>query len=360
MIKKYFLSVSLSILAGTLCVSAQDPGYTQFYNVPLYYNPAYTGLVPGFRVRFSTRNQGPELETSLRSYYLSADVADRNLPGAGGIGLIFNTDNEGIGFIKNYNLGVSISARVPFSRFMIGQAGVKIAWFQKRISWNDFLLTEKIKEKYGHIYDSGYTRSAEDVLNLPDFAIGGLVQFINRKGCVSGTIGMSVDHLFEPDESFIPTEKAKLPRRWIGHADVIWSLKCRSGINGASEKILRLNPGFVFEHQGEMNSLQAGVNSTMYGLYAGVWYKGEFSLHQGNSLAMLGGYRYTFAENISIKFTYSYDLPLSGYSTISGGAHEISLILEFSNVRLVRNSRGSSNGSMTPDGIDARLLRQAF
>ena len=360
LIKRHILSLLFTFMAGSLCLFGQDPGYTQFYNVPIYYNPAYTGLATGFRVRFCTRNQGPELETSLRSYHLSADIADRNLPGAGGIGLIFNTDNEGVGFIKNYNLGVSVSARVPLSGFVIGQVGVKIAWLQKRIAWNDFVLSEKIQEKYGHIYDSGYTPSAVNVLNLPDFAIGGLVQFINRKGCVSGTVGISADHLFEPDVSFIPTEKATLSRRWTGHADVIWMLKCRSGINAPKDSRLKINPGFVFQHQGELNSLQAGLNSSIYGLCAGAWYKGDFGLYSSNSLALLGGYRYVFAENMSIKFTYSYDLPLSGAVTNSGGAHEISLVLEFNKVGLFKKSKGSSNRSMTPDGIDERLSRLAF
>lgn len=360
MIKRYILSGLFTILAGIPMMQAQDPGYTQFYNIPIYYNPAYTGLAAGLRVRFATRNQGPELETSLRSYHLSADIAARNLPGAGGIGLIFNTDNEGVGFIQNYNLGVSVSARVPLSGFVIGQVGVKIAWLQKRIAWDDFVLSEKIQEKYGHIYDSGYIPGAVNVLNLPDFAIGGLVQFINRKGCVSGTFGISADHLFEPDESFIPAENAQLPRRWTGHADVIWMIKCRFGTDAAKESRLKINPGFVFQHQGEFNSLQAGLNTTMYGLYAGAWYKGQFGLYSSNSLALLGGYRYVFAENMSIKFTYSYDLPLSGEATDSGGAHEISLVLEFGKVGLIKKNKGSSNRSMSPDGIDARLSRLAF
>ena len=354
MIKKHLLPIFFALIAGSGFLYGQDPGYTQFYNAPLYYNPAYTGLYSGFRIRFSTRNQDPELETSFRSYHLSADIADRNLPGSGGIGLIFNTDNEGVGFIKNYNLGVSISARVPLSGFVLGQVGIKIAWFQKHIVWNDFVLSEKIKKKYGNIYDSGFIRPDANVLNLPDFAVGGLVQFINRKGRLSGTVGLSVDHLFEPDESFIPTEKALLPRRWTGHADVIWSIKGRSGAKTAIKDMLRLNPGVVFQHQGQLNSLQTGVNATKFGLYLGLWYKGEFGLLNSNSLAFIGGYRYVFAKDISIKFTYSYDLPLTGRTTISGGAHEISLVLEFSNLKLFKDSGVSSNRPFAPDGIEAQ------
>jgi hypothetical protein len=137
-------------------------------------------------------------------------------------------------------------------------------------------------------------------------------------------------------------------------------VKCRSGIDASKDSRLKINPGFVFQHQGEFNSIQAGLNTTMYGLYAGAWYKGQFGLYASSSLALLGGYRYVFAENMSIKFTYSYDLPLAGAAKDSGGAHEISLVLEFSKARLSKKAKGSSNRSMSPDGIDERLSRLAF
>ena len=141
---------------------------------------------------------------------------------------------------------------------------------------------------------------------------------------------------------------------------MIWAVKCRSGTNLAKDNVLKLNPAIVYQRQGAMNSIQAGLNSTIYGLYAGVWYRGELGTYNSHSLALLGGYRYAFADNMSIKFSYSYDLPLSGESKTSGGAHEISLVLEFSNVRLFKSSRGSGNRSYTPDGIDARLAPLAF
>ena len=343
-----------------MALFGQDHGGTQFSNMPLYYNPAFTGLYDGFRLRFLTRNQGPALETTFRSFHVSADVAARSLPGSGGIGLVLNTDNEGIGFIQNYNLGVSFSARVPLSKSILGQVGLKIAWLHKHIAWDDFAMSEKIKEQYGNIYDSRFIRPDANALDLPDFAIGGLVRFINKKGCVSGTVGVSVDHLFEPDVSFLQTESAPLPRKWTAHADVVWTVKCRSGTKSANENALKINPAVVFQRQGELNSLLAGLNATKYSLYLGVWYKGEFGMHNTNSLALLGGYRYVFAKDTSIKFTYSYDIPVSGMPATSGGAHEISIVLEFSNIKLFNNSARSSYRSANSGGAGSQLAQSAF
>jgi type IX secretion system PorP/SprF family membrane protein len=359
MIKKTIVSVLFLALEGTGCLFGQGPGGTQFSNAPLFYNPAYTGMLAGMHVRFLTRNQGPADETTFRSYHLSADIADRNLPGSGGIGLIFNSDNEGIGFIKNYSTGISFSARVPLSGSILGQVGVKMAWLHKTISWNDFVMSEKIRERYGHIYDSGFIQPDVNVLNSPDFAVGGLVQFINDNGSLSGTFGVSVDHLFEPDGSFLPDEQARLPRRWTGHADFTWALKWGKTMNKPRDEVLKLNPGLIYQYQGGLHTLQAGSNITKFGLYGGLWFKGELGTHTSTSLALLGGYRYTFAKNTSLKFTYSYDKPLTGIPTNSGGAHEISLVLEFNGVKLFKGP-GYSSRSVSTESIDTKVAHLEF
>ena len=61
-----------------------DPFYTQFSNVPMYYNPAFTGVYTGARIRYTSRSQGPASSPNFNGYLISADIGDRNLPGSGG------------------------------------------------------------------------------------------------------------------------------------------------------------------------------------------------------------------------------------------------------------------------------------
>ena len=343
---KIISSVVFIMVFCTADIFGRDPFYTQFSNVPLFYNPAFTGLYTGTRVRFASRIQNTSPTAGYNGYHLSADIGDRNLPGSGGFGIILNTDDEGIRFIKNFNLGVSFSARVPFNRYMIGQVGIKASWLQKRVSWDNFIFSEKLSELYGNLYDSGFVRAGSDVLNLPDFGIGGLVQFVNAKGCLSGTLGLSVDHLFEPDESFVQTVKSPLARKWTGHADLVFSVRCPTGFNAKEDDALKINPGIIFQNQGKISALQAGMNITNYGIYFGAWYKGVYGFENTHSVALSGGYRYPFAENMSIKCTYSYDMQVSGPHKKNGGIHEISIVLEFSGMHLFKNS-GSSFRSLS-------------
>ena len=347
--KKIKIIFLICVMAGAAVqLFGQDPNYSQFLNVPQYYNPAYTGLYTGVRARFSFRDQWPALPYDFKAYHFCVDMGDRNLPGSGGIGLILNTDNEGIGFIKNFDLGLMLSVRIPFTSYMVGQVGIKASWLQKSVNWDDFVFSDALSEKYGNIYPSDFIPPDQNVINMPDFGVGGIVQFANETGGMSGTLGMAVDHLFEPDQSFLKTAKAPLPRKWVGHADMIFAVGSTSGFNVMDEDALKINPGIIFQSQGGLNALQAGLNLTKFGIYLGLWYKGAFGNYSNAAMTFMGGYRYPFYENMSLKFTYSYDMQLTGALQGTGGAHEISLILEFGGVSIFGGA--GSSGAVLPRG----------
>jgi type IX secretion system PorP/SprF family membrane protein len=328
------------IFAGLLFLvpesRGQDPNYSQYFSEPLYFNPAMVGINSGLRARFAFRDQWPNLPVDFRSYYFSADLGDRNLPGSGGFGLIVNSDNEGISFIKNLYIGLGLSVRIPFSSLMAMQVGVKASIVQKRLNWDDFVFTDQLSEKYGNIYLSQFTPPDANSKMFPDFGVGGVLQFSSEEGNVTGNAGFAVDHLFRPDESFLSTATAPLPRKYVGTFDLVVSAGGRgsSSIYYSSSEPLRINPGIMYENQNNNSLFQAGFNLLKYNVYLGAWYKGSFGDNSGSALALLVGYRYTFAENMSIKFLYSYDIQISGNLQGMGGAHEISLVLEFDKLSL--------------------------
>ncbi len=358
-IYKIFLSVALLLVVIIPGVFGQDMHFTQFSNVPLYYNPAFTGIYTGARVRLTSLVQGPTPATGFNAYHVSADVGDRNLPGSGGFGVMLNTDNEGLSFIKNFNLGVSFAARVPFNRNMIGQVGIRASWIQKSISWDKFNSSDRLSEKYGHVYDSGFIRSGRNVLNIPDVGIGGVVQFVNNKGCLSGTVGVAIDHLFEPDESFAETAKSPIARKYTGHADLVFSVRCASGFNAREDDPLKVNPGIMVQHQGNVNEFQAGLNLTNYGIYFGAWYHGVYGPVNSNSAALSGGYRYVMSGSTSIKLTYTYDMQIAGTHKC-GGTHEISFVLEFVNLHIFRGSGDSYRGLSQAKQAASQLAYAGF
>lgn len=326
----------------------QDPYYSQFFSTPLYYNPAYTGINTGVRARFTFRDQWPNLPVDFKSYYFSADLGDRNLPGSGGLGLIVNQTNEGIGFIHDLSVGLSVGVRIPITATVVSQVGIKASIVQKTLNWDDFVFSDQLSEKYGNIYQSGFVPPEGNKKVFPDFGAGGLIQFANPEGNVTGVAGFAVDHLFRPDEAFLSTSTAPLPRKYVAHVDVVIAAGGGSSSSmyatGGNNDPLKINPGIIYQSQNSLSTLEAGFNMLKYNIYLGAWYKAGLQSNSSNAISLVAGYRYTFAEDMSIKFMYSYDLMTSTSMQGLGGAHEISLILEFDKLTIF----GGGGGVNTP------------
>ncbi len=329
----------------------QDPNYSQFYHVPSFYNPAYTGLYTGMRFNFAFRDQWPSLPNDFKSYFMSIDLGDRNLPGSGGIGLIMNQDNEGFGFIRNFTLGLNLSVRIPITSFMSAQVGIKAAFLQKKINWDDLVFSDQLSEKYGNIYNSGFIHPDKNIINMPDFAAGGILQFANESGSIGGVMGFAVDHIFQPNQSFLVTAEAPLKRKWVFHGDVVISAEKGRSNNSKFDSGLKFNPGFIYQNQAGWNSVEVGINLTKFNVYLGGWYRGSFGSRTSSAIVIIAGYRYFFTDEMSLKFAYSYDIQMAGALLGTGGAHEITLILGFDQVSLFgetsssRSSRGSGGRS---------------
>ena len=336
----------LIILLGCLLMissgKSQDVNYTQYFSTPLYYNPAFTGINTGVRARFLFRNQWPSLPVSYKSYYFSADVGDRGLPGAGGLGLFVNSNNDGVAFIHDLTVGLNIAVRIPITAYMVTQVGIKAAVGQRRVNWDDLVWTDQLSELYGNIYVSSFIPPDASKKVYPDFGAGGLLLFSNQEGNVTGTAGFAVDHVFQPDIAFLSSGAMPLPRKWVAQADVVISSGSGSAnmSSGGSNDPLKINPGVIYQNQLGLSALQAGLNLMKFNVYLGGWYKTTLNAGPTSALALLAGYRYNFTEDMSIRFIYSYDMQISGNLSGTGGAHEISLVIEFGNVGITGGGRG--------------------
>jgi len=350
--RKVLLYPFILIIGILLCLpsSAQDINYSQYFSTPMYYNPAFTGLNTGLRARFTYRDQWPTLPVDLKSYYFSADVGDRNLPGAGGIGLMIQSDNYGYALISNLQVGLTVGVRVPITSFMIAQVGIKAAVAQNIINWDELVFSNQLDPRYGVIYQSGYPAPDDNRRVYPDFAAGGILQFISPDGGINGNIGLACDHIFRPDKAFLSNASCPLERKWVAHGDVVISSGfSSSSFYRAADEPLKVNIGFLYQNQAKFNSLNLGLNLLKYNMYLGGWYKTTMTGNTGAAVVLLAGYRYRFAQDMSVKFIYSYDLQVSKNLSGTGGAHEISIVLDFDQFSLF-GGVGSRSSGFIPGG----------
>ena len=167
----YSLSLVFGILLGFPAVG-QDINYSQYFSTPLYYNPAFTGLNTGMRARFLFRDQWPTLPVDIKSYYFSADIGDRNLPGAGGLGIMVHSDDPGYGLISNLEAALTVGVRIPMSSFMVAQVGVKAAVVQRLVNWDELVFSDQLDPKYGNIYQTWFYSPGCRQKGLPRFRCG--------------------------------------------------------------------------------------------------------------------------------------------------------------------------------------------
>ncbi len=336
--KKFYAIVFLLLLGFGSTSNAQDLNWSQFYNNPTYYNPAYVGLTRGLKVRFNYQRQWTKVPANFNAYSFSADIADRNLPGAGGIGIIFTSDKAATGFVKNTMFGLMPSVRIQVDDNMVLQFGITAAFVQKRIDWDNLVFSDQLDPIQGNINTSNFVAPDENKVVYPDFSVGTVLEFTGNNNRIIGHVGAGIHHLTRPNESFIG-KSSPLPRKYTVNFDIVFDFSQGTGFH-KKKTGFKLNPGIFFQQQAKMTDYALGLNIFFSRIYLGAWYKNEsleydvyshFSLMAGLSIPVQG-------DASRIKFMYSYDMVINAEHTFTGPTHEISVIMEFDDLGLINNS----------------------
>jgi type IX secretion system PorP/SprF family membrane protein len=347
-IKIHLIILCSLLLAGSL--KAQDPLFSQFYNVPGYYNPAVVGLSPGLRARLAVRDQWSQLPGELRNYNFSLDFAERNIPGSGGLGLIIMNDNAGTGYLKTSSVGLSTSVRINLQENMVSQVGIMTSFVQKSINWDNLVFTDQLDPIYGNIYESNFMAPDAGSIFYPDFAAGGVLRFTESTSTFSsimGTFGLAVHHLFRPNESFLSLT-SPLPRKLAITGDFIFEIDGNSSgpyfKRNDKSNTFKFNPGFIYESQADFKTYSVGVNILKSSIYSGVWFRNRTSeLIKSNDLVFLLGINANISDKTRMKVNYSYDFVLTEIRPGTGASHEISITFELDDFSLLK-SKGAGFG----------------
>jgi len=327
---RIYLFLVLIIISGN--VIGQDQGFSQFFNNPVYYNPANVGLSKGLMARFSYRNQWPGLNNDLTSYNFSLEVSERNIPGMGGVGLLFSSSDYGLQLLSTSMLGVITSVRIPVSQNMVSQFGAMVSFTQKKINWDDLVFSDQLDPRYGNINPTSFSHPNAQNISFADVNLGGVLQ--GKFNNITSTFGIAAHHLFQPNESFIDGS-APLARRFVIHGDLIFDNKNSSKSVSSAKLNMKINPGFILENQAGLNKYAIGLNMLFENLYTGFWFRNEeFSFLNYTSITLLAGLYIPLSNKNTMKVMYSYDLAISKFYAGSGGAHEVHITISFDDINL--------------------------
>jgi type IX secretion system PorP/SprF family membrane protein len=305
---------------------AQDPNYSQFYNNPVYYNPAMTAINNGMTFRSNARNLWGPIPGKFNTY--SATFESQSAYKMG-LGLNCFSDVAGEGLLRTNAAYLSYSYRPIDTRNFILQAGLSGGFISKGIDWSKFTFSDQYDETMGLVRPSNFISPATKTIQYADFGTGIVLRFngaprFARQVLQHYTItaGGSINHLSQPKDAFMGNDQY-LPMKIVGHLNAILSF---------NEKIMQ--PGFIIEHQNQFRTITVGTNFINRPLILGVWFRNRTFAMTGNqfdSFIFTIGVRLPDRNHMSWKIMYNYDFTTSKLRTSSFGSHEITLVMDWEN-----------------------------
>jgi type IX secretion system PorP/SprF family membrane protein len=255
----------LVILFNGFAGFAQDHLYSQFFNSPLYLNPALTGQFKAdLRMNLIYRNQWTTVPGSLS--YLSASV-DYNVPQfGGGIGLLVTRSSEGTAYLNHTNIAGLYSYSIGSDDFVLSfglQAGVT----NRVIDYSKLVFDDQIDPTLGFIPGSTSAANALPLNNKFYFDSG----FGTNLVIADFNIGAAFQHLNRPNESFTG-QTAKLPIRFNGNISYRLDLDSYEGNMDDDDKSYVV-PSVVFYKQSKFESYSIGLQYKRRGVNVGLSYR---------------------------------------------------------------------------------------
>lgn len=252
---------------------AQDFHMSQYDMLPLYYNPAETGVYFGkddtkYRFNGTYRSQWQKLQGKpYSSIGIGYDMALKRY----GVGLLMMDHIAGTSNFATFQFLLSGAYRITSenSKKHFLSAGVQMGIFQKRFSYNYLLFENQ------YTTTDGLDPNLSNGEDFPDLSIvrfdanlGIHYKFLDPNRRFDPSVGFSVYHLTMPNESFTGQEN-KLPMRFNG------IVNCEIHVND----YVTVTPNALFMYQRKATELNAGilvgyaVQDSPYELLAGANYR---------------------------------------------------------------------------------------
>ncbi|MEI9933741.1 MAG: PorP/SprF family type IX secretion system membrane protein [Ferruginibacter sp.] len=280
------------LLIASFNIKAQDASFTQFYNSPLYLNPAFTGCGRS-NMRFSgvAKMQWFNLYQPYKFVTGALDFSfyDDYLRDICNLGLIVNNESKGpftntsiSGIIaKSFGTGNEDCSNWFLSIAL--QAGYTLS----NINKNNLLFIDQIDANGPTGLPSQVDLLIAGNKNYADFSSG----FIFT--CNNWMIGAAVHHLNEPDISFYGNpNNSKLPRKFTGHFSYTFD---------PDDANVKIKPTIIYEAQSVSRSLVMGslIDYNELPIEIGLWYRNNFSLSYNNSFSVGLTWKWGAGKNIN-------------------------------------------------------------
>jgi len=331
MLKKLILQamkrlILFSILIVAMLFSrltfAQLTHFSQYYSSPTTLGPSFAGLNRQSKAVINYRDQWPNIPGKFVTYAIAVDhfIDKRN----SGVGMSIFRDEAGTGKLRVTEVALHYCYDFKMTRNLHSRPGASIKFNQRGLNFRDLTFSDQY---LGSLDGTPLATSTEnptvDHKGYVDAAMSWLVY--GKKFWA----GVTVDHLMRPNQSLYE-EDSRVNLLFTSYGGYKMQLKDKKRRRIKDES---LTFSYRFKMQGSFKTMDMGASWTKKDFTAGVYYRGmpylnndEKGYKNSDALILLVGYKF-----YSLSVGYSYDITVNKELMGSaGGAHEISLIYDFS------------------------------
>lgn len=310
----------------------QDPHFSQFYASPINLNPALTGIMPGqYRFNAMYRDQWRSVSVPFQTISASAEIryniVDQDFYS---FGIRLLNDKAGESGFRQTSIQLSSAYMKQIvggerDHFLTG--GVNIGVGQNTMEWGslwfgnqfDFdLLSENLNLPSGEPGILSNTGRTELYFDLG----AGLTWFMLWGDHNSLTAGFSLQHINQPQVSFLNDQSVSLFQRYTGHINL--ELEAHDAFT--------IMPAALFQTQGPHQMLVIGakvrfheIDNAETAIRVGAWWRLASNVSNSfGSDAIILTTMYEF-DRYLLGFSYDISLGSIGVANNRNGAFEFSL-----------------------------------
>lgn len=293
-----FMAALLAAVLAPVAVAQVDAQFTQYYQVPSYYNAGAIGTTDYLRIRGGSRLQWVGIPKAPRTFLATAEMPVKVFSKRIGVGLI--AQQESMGLYGNLIIGAQGAYKL---RLLGGElsVGIQLGFIDESFKGSEVVLPDGDDFHQGS--DEGIPTTDIHGTGF-DMALGAF--YTHRLFWV----GISATHLNSPSVT-MSTDGSQAQEYSFKAGRTLYFM---AGSNiPVKNTLFEIQPSVLVKTDLTFTQWEAGAR-VRYNkfLTAGLAYRGSDAL----SLTLGADYR-------NFYIGYSYDYPLSAIAKASGGSHEI-------------------------------------
>ncbi len=299
--------IYILILLQSFSAKAQDVHFSQYFNLPLFTNPAYAGIHQQIKVGAIYRNQYQSMPAAYSTYGIVGDIYSHKLQG--GLGLKIIKDDQANGIIQNQQAALSYAYQNQINRKIAFRFGMEAAMNFNQLNVSKIVVYDMLDPRSGLIYQP--LQSAENYIPQTSkqfFDVNsGLIIYNND---FYGAIGAL--HLAKPNDGFGKSHQTPLAINLQGG----YLFRTKQRIKSKDDWYF--SPNLFLSFQDKMKETYINALAGLGHAQAAIGFR-----NSGKNMDALILY-FGFSNGI-FKAGYSYDLNVSSKYYYLRSGHELSI-----------------------------------